>query len=95
VTSRKGEKITKDAFTVEALIDAGVLFAGDPDMVYNQIKDFYGYAGGLGNLLMMAQGGWLDHANTVDNLKLFSKEVLPRLSELKVEDIVQPRARAG
>jgi alkanesulfonate monooxygenase SsuD/methylene tetrahydromethanopterin reductase-like flavin-dependent oxidoreductase (luciferase family) len=95
VTSRTGEKITKDAFTVEALIDAGVLFAGDPDMVYDQIRDFYGYAGGLGNLLMMAQGGWLDHANTVENLTLFSKEVLPRLGELRIEDIPQMRARAS
>jgi alkanesulfonate monooxygenase SsuD/methylene tetrahydromethanopterin reductase-like flavin-dependent oxidoreductase (luciferase family) len=95
VTSRTGEKITKDDFTVEGLIDAGVLFAGDPDMVYNQIRDFYGYAGGLGNLLMMAQGGWLDHANTVENLSLFSKEVLPRLAELRIEDVPQMRARAN
>ncbi|MGD9803584.1 MAG: LLM class flavin-dependent oxidoreductase [Hyphomicrobiaceae bacterium] len=95
VTSRTGAKITKDDFTVEGLIDAGVLFAGDPDMVYNQIRDFYGYAGGLGNLLMMAQGGWLDHANTVENLTLFSKEVLPRLAELKIEDVPQIRARAS
>jgi alkanesulfonate monooxygenase SsuD/methylene tetrahydromethanopterin reductase-like flavin-dependent oxidoreductase (luciferase family) len=95
VTSRTGEKITKDAFTVEGLIDAGVLFAGDPDMVYNQIKDFHSYAGGLGNLLMMAQGGWLDHANTVDNLTLFSKEVLPRLKELKADDTHQLHVRTA
>jgi hypothetical protein len=31
---------------------------------------------------MMAQGGLLDHDDTVANLTLFSREVLPRLSEL-------------
>ena len=29
--------------------------------------------------LMMAQAGWLSHEETVDNLTLFSREVLPRL----------------
>src|SRR5690606_7384597 len=38
VTTRSGAKITKDDFTVENLIDAGILFAGDPDMVYRQIE---------------------------------------------------------
>ena len=42
---------------------------------------------------MMAQGGWLDHA-TSGNLTLFSKEVLPRLNELKIEDMSPaPRTR--
>jgi hypothetical protein len=31
---------------------------------------------------MMGQGGLLDHDETVANLTLFSKEVLPRLKEL-------------
>ena len=38
--------------------------------------------GGLGHLLMMAQGGHLSHEDTVANLTLFSREVLPRLEEL-------------
>ncbi|MGE0768439.1 MAG: LLM class flavin-dependent oxidoreductase [Hyphomicrobiaceae bacterium] len=94
VTSRTGEKITKDAFTVESLIDAGVLFAGDPDTVFDQIRNFYGYAGGFGNLLMMAQGGWLSHAETVENITLFSKEVLPRLSELTSDGVRQRKENA-
>jgi hypothetical protein len=43
----------------------------------------------------MAQGGWLDHANTVDNLTLFSKEVLPRLKELKADDTHQLHVRTA
>jgi hypothetical protein len=31
---------------------------------------------------MFGQGGFLDHADTVENITLFAKEVLPRLREL-------------
>jgi hypothetical protein len=40
--------------------------------------------GGLGNLLMMGQAGHLSHAETVDNLTLFAKEVMPRLKQYSV-----------
>jgi len=35
--------------------------------------------------LMFGQGGFLDHADTVANITLFAKEVLPRLRELNAE----------
>jgi hypothetical protein len=38
--------------------------------------------GGFGHLLMFGQAGFLDHADTVANITLFAKEVLPRLREL-------------
>jgi alkanesulfonate monooxygenase SsuD/methylene tetrahydromethanopterin reductase-like flavin-dependent oxidoreductase (luciferase family) len=66
--------------TVEDAIDAGLVFAGTPDDVYGQIKDFYGHVGGFGHLLMMGQGGHISHEDTVANLTLFSREVLPRLA---------------
>lgn len=37
---------------------------------------------GFGRLLMMGQGGHITQDDTVDNLTLFSKEVLPRVVEL-------------
>ena len=46
------------------------------------MKAFHGHVGGFGHLLMMGQGGHITHDDTVDNLTLFSKEVLPRLAEL-------------
>ena len=61
------------------LIEAGILFAGTPDQVHDQIVRFSDAMGGLGNLIIMGQGGTLDHAETVDSLTLFGKEVLPRL----------------
>ena len=68
--------------SVDEYIDAGIAFAGTPDTVYAQIKEFNDHVGGLGHLLMMGQGGHLSHEDTVGNLTLFSKEVLPRLQDL-------------
>ncbi|MBS0244782.1 MAG: LLM class flavin-dependent oxidoreductase, partial [Proteobacteria bacterium] len=82
VQSRNGRKIDAMKATVEDFIDAGLVFAGTPDMVFDQIKEFHDHVGGFGHLLMMAQGGHINHEDTTENLKLFSKEVLPRLSEL-------------
>src|SRR5436309_679843 len=69
--------------SVQDLIDSVLMFCGTPDQVYRQIVEFVEYAGGLGNLLIMAQGGHLNHADTVDQLNLMAKEVMPRLKELK------------
>ena len=66
------------------------MFAGTPDQVYKQLVDFCDWVGGMGNLLMMAQAGFLTHEDTVDSLTLFAKEVLPRLKEYK-----QPAAAAA
>jgi hypothetical protein len=37
----------------------------------------------MGNLLMMGHAGFLSHEDTVGNLTLFAKEVMPRLKEYK------------
>ena len=82
VTLRDGSQTVMQTGSVDEYIDAGIAFAGTPDTVYAQIKEFYDHVGGIGHLLMMGQGGHISHADTVDNLTLFSKEVLPRLAEL-------------
>lgn len=67
----------------EALIDAGAAFAGTPEQVIAQIKRFHNDIGGIGNLIMMGQGGDLTHKETLDNLGLFAREVTPALQDLK------------
>ena len=51
---------------------------GTPDQVYKQIADFVEYTGGLGNLLIMAQAGHLNHADTVDY-----REIVDSATEMK------------
>ena len=64
------------------LIEAGIMFAGTPDQVHDQIVRFNAAMGGIGNLIVMGQGGPLSHEETVDSLTLFGTKVLPRLKTL-------------
>jgi hypothetical protein len=41
--------------------------------------------GGVGHLLFFGQGGYLDHNDTTENIRLFGREVVPRLKELNAE----------
>jgi alkanesulfonate monooxygenase SsuD/methylene tetrahydromethanopterin reductase-like flavin-dependent oxidoreductase (luciferase family) len=87
--TKDGRFIDMHGASVQDLIDAGIMFAGTPDQVYDQIVDFCEYCGGMGNLIMMGHAGPMSHEDTVDNLTLFAKEVLPRLKAY-----AQPRAEA-
>ena len=80
--TRDGKPINPRTVNVEDAINAGLVFAGTPDDVWDQLKAFYDHVGGFGHLLMMGQGGHISHEDTVDNLTMFSKEVLPRMTDL-------------
>src|SRR5919198_5516295 len=79
--------------SVQDLIDSVLMVCGTPDQCYRQITDFIEYTGGMSNLLVMAQGGFLDHKDTVDSLTLMAKEILPRLKEYK-QPTVAPQVAA-
>ena len=81
--TKDGRAINMHHGSVQDLIDAGILFCGTPDQVSAQIVDFTEYCGGMGNLLMMGHAGFLTHEDTVSNLELFSKHVMPRLKAYK------------
>jgi alkanesulfonate monooxygenase SsuD/methylene tetrahydromethanopterin reductase-like flavin-dependent oxidoreductase (luciferase family) len=85
-TDREGNPINYATASVDDLINAGAVFAGDPDQVFEQCRQLYEYVGGFGNLLAMMQGGTLNHEDTKKSMTLFSKEVLPRLKELTPPD---------
>jgi alkanesulfonate monooxygenase SsuD/methylene tetrahydromethanopterin reductase-like flavin-dependent oxidoreductase (luciferase family) len=57
----------------------GILFAGSPDSVYRQIMEFYDKVGGFGHLAMIGRSGFMTHAESEKGIRLFAKEVLPRL----------------
>lgn len=63
------------------MVDAAIAFAGTPDQVYSQIVELSEHVGGIGNLILMGQGGDMPHADASANLTLFAQEVLPRLAE--------------
>ena len=76
-----GESDRRDP-RLETQLARGNVFAGTPDQVFQQIKNFWEYSGGFGNLLMMGQAGFMTFEETMSSMKLFSQEVYPRLKEL-------------
>jgi alkanesulfonate monooxygenase SsuD/methylene tetrahydromethanopterin reductase-like flavin-dependent oxidoreductase (luciferase family) len=68
--------------TAEGQIARGVVFSGTPDQVSAQIKAFWEYSGGFGNLLFMGHAGLMEREETLSSMRLFAKEVQPRLNEL-------------
>jgi alkanesulfonate monooxygenase SsuD/methylene tetrahydromethanopterin reductase-like flavin-dependent oxidoreductase (luciferase family) len=81
--TKDGRVINMRDCSLQDLIDSVLMVCGTPDQCFNQIKDFVEYTGGMGNLLVMAQAGYLDHNDTCDSLKLLAKEIMPRLQDLK------------
>ncbi len=68
--------------TVDGAIEAGTMFAGTPDQVFKQFKKHWDHVGGYGHLLIMGQAGFLEHDDTVHGIRMFAREVYPRLKEL-------------
>jgi alkanesulfonate monooxygenase SsuD/methylene tetrahydromethanopterin reductase-like flavin-dependent oxidoreductase (luciferase family) len=81
--TRDGRVVDMRNASIQDLIEAAILFCGTPDQVHAQIAEFVDYTGGLGHLLSMGQAGFLSHADTVDSMTLFGKEVLPRLKAMR------------
>ena len=66
---------------------AGTLFAGTPDQVFQQIKNHWEYVGGYGHLLIMGQAGFLEHDDTVHGIRMFAREVYPRLKQFSPDGL--------
>jgi alkanesulfonate monooxygenase SsuD/methylene tetrahydromethanopterin reductase-like flavin-dependent oxidoreductase (luciferase family) len=66
----------------EQAMTRGLLFAGNPDTVYQQLMEFYDKVGGFGHLVMIGRSGFMTHAEAEKGIKRFAQEVLPRLKEI-------------
>jgi alkanesulfonate monooxygenase SsuD/methylene tetrahydromethanopterin reductase-like flavin-dependent oxidoreductase (luciferase family) len=71
------------SINAEEAMAQGILFAGNPDSVYRQVMDFYDKVGGFGHLSLVGRSGFMTHAESEKGIRLFTKEVLPRLREVK------------
>ena len=71
------------SLNAEEAMAMGILFVGNPDSVYRQIMEFYDKVGGFGHLSMIGRSGFMTHAESEKGIRLFAKEVLPRLKEVK------------
>jgi alkanesulfonate monooxygenase SsuD/methylene tetrahydromethanopterin reductase-like flavin-dependent oxidoreductase (luciferase family) len=81
------------SITVEEAMAQGILFAGNPDGVFAQIEQFHDDVGGFGHLTMIGRTGFMTHAESENSIRLFGKEVLPRLREIKPVTATREPAR--
>jgi alkanesulfonate monooxygenase SsuD/methylene tetrahydromethanopterin reductase-like flavin-dependent oxidoreductase (luciferase family) len=79
VASASQNAATLIGMTAEQAMKRGILFVGSPDTVYRQIMDFYDEVGGFGHLVLVGRTGHMTHVETEKSIRLFSREVLPRL----------------
>jgi alkanesulfonate monooxygenase SsuD/methylene tetrahydromethanopterin reductase-like flavin-dependent oxidoreductase (luciferase family) len=68
--------------TAEQAMAKGLMFAGNPDSVYRQICEYRERVGPFEHLVLASRSGFMTHGEATKGLKLFAKEVLPRLREL-------------
>lgn len=71
-----------DDVTFDYLADSGVYFVGDPDTVYQRIKDLYDEIGGFGVLVFTAGKNIASRQQRQRSWRLFMQHVAPRLAEL-------------
>ena len=88
IADRHGRPINAMEASVHDLMANDTVFAGTPDDVFAQLRDFNNRMGGVGHLLFFGQGGLLDHRDTVENIKLFAREVAPRIAELGAPEAI-------
>ena len=81
-----GSARARNTSSIDDLMAQGIMFAGTPDTVFRQIEAQYRAVGGYGNLIMLGQSGFMDHAETARSLTLFANEVYPRLKELRIHE---------
>jgi len=71
-----------DFISFERLIDSGFFFCGDPDTVYDHIKNLYDEVGGFGTLLLIYGKDWATLEQRCRSMERFMAEVAPRLAAL-------------
>ena len=67
---------------LEYLIDAGMFYIGDPDTVFEQIKNYYLESGGFGGLLIVAGKEWSTREKRDRSMERFMQHVAPRVRDL-------------
>jgi alkanesulfonate monooxygenase SsuD/methylene tetrahydromethanopterin reductase-like flavin-dependent oxidoreductase (luciferase family) len=76
------ENGTRADLTMAKLIKSDGFFVGNPDTVYQGLKNFYDEVGGFGTLLIVAGRNWGNWEQRKRSWKLFMEEVAPKLAAL-------------
>jgi alkanesulfonate monooxygenase SsuD/methylene tetrahydromethanopterin reductase-like flavin-dependent oxidoreductase (luciferase family) len=70
------------SMTDQDLADAGIMFWGEPQQIYDQVRKFHEAVGGFGHLLIMGQSATMSPKDVRDSLTQFGEHVLPELAKI-------------
>ena len=71
-----------DDVNFDQLVADGMFVVGDPETVYQQLRDLHEQCGGFGRLLLVMGKDWGTLDNRIRSMRLFKEQVWPRLAEL-------------
>ena len=74
---------------VEELTRRGMMMAGNPDTVFEQMRDFFDAVGGFGNFLPMVQYATMSYELTEKSMERYATEVLPRF----IAEVYEPTVK--
>jgi alkanesulfonate monooxygenase SsuD/methylene tetrahydromethanopterin reductase-like flavin-dependent oxidoreductase (luciferase family) len=74
---------------VAELTKGGFMMAGNPDRVFEQMRDFFDAVGGLGNLLPMVQYSTMSYASVERSMQRLAEDVLPRF----IAEVYEPTVK--
>jgi alkanesulfonate monooxygenase SsuD/methylene tetrahydromethanopterin reductase-like flavin-dependent oxidoreductase (luciferase family) len=81
--------------TWDHLVDSGFFFVGDPETVYQRIKQHYDESGGYGTLLLVVGKDYGTRQQRARSLRTFMQEVAPRLRALDPDRPAQAATAAS
>lgn len=74
---------------VPDLTAGGFMMAGNPDTVFEQLRDFFDTVGGFGNLLPMVQYWTMSYESVFKSMERLANDVLPRF----IAEVYEPTVR--
>ena len=86
---------TLDDVTFDYMVDIGAIWLGDPDTVYEHVKNAYDEIGGFGTLMFYCGMDAGTRRQRARSLRLFSQYVAPRLVDLNPDRTPQPTVTSG
>lgn len=84
VPNRDGENVDIFEAPLEELVKTGLLFAGTPEDIIEQIEEFEDYVGPFGNLMAGMHGGTLGVEETRESMHLLAEQVVPHFKDRHV-----------
>ena len=76
-------EVPNDERGIEALVEAGFYYLGEPDRIAGQIRDFYDASGGFGTFLIVTGKDWATREKRARSMTRFMEEVAPQLRHLE------------